>query len=204
MKKLLIFILLVFFSTLSHAQNTNERTNSNCMIGIASNIGINRVIRFQNDFRDEATYHGKTAFSYGINYFRSISPNIRLNLGVYYSSYRISFGYPISLFPEGPSFLETLNIISVPILFNAYSNKNYFLSFGPLIDFTLPRKSRWTDAQNGIGFSLGVGKEFLIKNFSLDISPNVEIHSILPFSLVHYQQRLLVFGLKLGLNFNLE
>ena len=182
-----------------------EKTNPKSMLGISSNIGFNRVARFQTVFGDMSTYDGKAALSFGINYFRSLSPKIKIQFGLYYSNFKVKFGFPTMLFPEGLSLMETLQTITVPILFDAYSKKNFFASFGPLIDFNLPRgRSKFTDTQDGLGFSLAAGKEFRIKKLTLDLSPNIEIHSLFPFSSVPGQQRLFVYALKLGFNLDLD
>jgi hypothetical protein len=203
MKKLIMFLLFVSFAALLQGQF--EKTNPISMIGISSNIGINRVVRFEPVFGDESTYDGKTAVSYGINYFRSLSPKIRVQVGAYYSTFKVRFGFPITLFPEGLTLMETLHTVTVPILVNAYSKKNFFVSFGPIVDFNLPReRSRFTDTQDGVGFSLAAGKEFTINKFTIDLSPSLEIHSLFPFSSVLGQQRFFVYAVKLGFNLNLD
>jgi hypothetical protein len=101
---------------------------------------------------------------------------------------------------------ETLKTISIPVLLKKYYPGNYFIRFGSMIEFGLPRKGEFmiTDAQTGFGLSVGVGKEILIKKFSFDISPNLDLHSVIPFSSHLFQQKLIVFGLKIGLNYNLD
>ena len=108
--------------------------------------------------------------------------------------------------PPINSKIEEFKNITIPILFNCHSSRNYFLSLGPLFDFDLPRNSTFelTDSQSGLGFCLAGGKEFMIHKFSIDIAPNLEIHSLVPFKTIEYQQRLLVLGLKIGFNFNLD
>ena len=101
--------------------------------------------------------------------------------------------------------METLHTVTVPILVNAYSKMNFFVSLGPIIDFNLPReRSKFTDTQDGVGFSLAAGKEFRINKFTIDLSPSLEIHSLFPFSSVSGQQRFFVYAAKLGFNLNLD
>jgi len=68
------------------------------------------------------------------------------------------------------------------------------------VDFDLTRKS-WIDSQNGLGLTLGAGKEFMVRDYIIDLVPNIQIHSVIPFNSVKEQQRLMVVGLKIGFGF---
>jgi len=59
------------------------------------------------------------------------------------------------------------------------------------------------DAQTGFGLTLGAGREFRTRWITFNISPGLELHSVVPFTEDTYHQRLFVAGLKIGLSYNL-
>jgi hypothetical protein len=171
------------------------------MLGAYSTIGLNQTIRFTSVPPDyfEGDYHGRISYSLGVKFSRFISRNAKIELAACYSVNRIAYVLPKIYNPEGDFYLETIKIFNVPIIYKRYFNNSYFLDFGTIIDIGLPRSSLWTDTQTGFGLIAGAGKEFSMRDFTLDISPNMELHSLLPFSSVEYQQRLLVIGFKVEL-----
>ena len=171
------------------------------MIGAYSTLGLNQAIRFTSVPSDyfDGDYHGRISYSLGIKLSRLISQNSKIELAACYSINRIAYEFPKIVNPDGEVYLETIEIFNVPIIYKRYLNNNYFVSFGTIIDIGLPRNSLWTDTQTGFGLIAGAGKEFSMRDFTLDISPSMELHSVLPFSSVEYQQRLLVIGFKVEL-----
>jgi len=171
------------------------------MLGAYSNIGFNQAIRFTSVPSDyfDGDYHGEISYSLGVKFSRFLSQNSKIELAACYSVNKMAFEFPKIVNPKGEVYLETIKIFNIPIIYKRYLNKRYFLSFGTIIDIGLPRNSLFTDTQTGFGLIAGAGKEFSMRDFTLDISPNIELHSVLPFSSVGYQQRLLVIGFKVEL-----
>jgi hypothetical protein len=199
MKKAAVFLfsVLVYGTVYSQSQDYNSKM----MIGIFTNTGINQPVRFHrisSEFEPRA-YHGSGSYSAGIKFSKFLSYKYKLELGAVYSVYKVGFEDPEFIPYNGIVFHETFETFSIPIILKTYFNNNYFLGTGTMIDIGLPRNSLFTDTQTGFGFSIGGGKDFIFKNFILDLTPNIEIHSVLPFSYVSGQQRLVVFGIRLGL-----
>ncbi len=197
---------ILFFFVLIHGSVYSQDSgyNSNIMIGVFTNVGINQPIRFQkvSNASDSRVYHGNGSYSAGVKFSKSFSSKYKLELGAVYSVHKVGFEDPEYMPPTGIVYHETFETFNIPIILKTYLKNNYFLSIGTLIDIGLPRNSLWTDTQTGFGLNFGGGKDFLIKNFILDITPNLEIHSVVPFSSVSGQQRLVVFGIRVGLNNN--
>ena len=203
MKKTLLIIFSISVFQLIYCQIDDDFsiTNPKNYFGFYSNIGISRPIQFTPS-DDVLIYHGRESYSVGVKYLRLFSHTLKLEFGASLSKYKVRMetkdDYPI---PNIEPFSETLSTISIPILLRLSNFKNYFLSFGPLIEFDLPRGSEWIlDTQSGIGSTLSLGKEFSLKNITLEISPNLEIHSLIPFKVEDNKQRMLVFGIKSGIN----
>jgi hypothetical protein len=208
MKKMILLIIFIAFSQMIQSQDKVDVANmgSKNLIGLYSNIGVNQPFRFKN-LSENDWFHGKEFFSLGLHYHKTLSQRLKLDVGINYSKYKVKIEAPDDW--TGPSitpFSESFAMITVPIQIRLYSLKNYFLSFGSLIDFDLARKSDWpfTDTQSGLGLSLGVGKELIINKFSFDIIPNIAIHSLIPFKSENYQQRLFEIGLKIGINYKIN
>jgi hypothetical protein len=170
------------------------------MIGVYTNVGINQPIRLSS-FDDEISYFGRGSYTAGVKFSRLLSSRNKIEVGACYSVHKVAFTFAFDPDPKRkPS--ETFETFNIPIILKDYLKNNLFLSAGTIIDIGLPRHSLFTDTQTGFGLSIGVGKEFYVKNFIIDISPNLEIHSLVPFSSVSGQQRLTVLGLRIGINNN--
>jgi len=205
MKRLTVFVFFVlFFTTIfSQEQSSKDDIRPNNVFGFFSNFGICQPVG-SHVATDIVTPHGKEAYSLGFRYQRPISKKFSIETGICYSKYAIInhlVDHNINDYLH-----EILKTISVPVLLRQYYPNNYFLRFGSMIEFGLSRKGEYgiTDAQTGFGISIGAGKEFFLNKFSLDIAPNLDIHSIIPFSSHLFQQKLIVLGLKIGLCYNLN
>jgi hypothetical protein len=206
MKKLALLIFLAFLSKAIYSQNqiSFDKVLPNNLIGFYTNLGVVDPFSFQKKSVDDF-FHGKESLSIGFKYQRSLSKKLKLDLSLRYSKYKIVTEGPENIPPYPGPFTELFETITIPVTIKMYFPKEYFLSFGPLIDFNITKEtdSFFKDPQSGFGLSFGVGKEFLISKFTFDISPNLEIHSLLPFNSTDHQ-RLLFGGLKIGLNFWLD
>ena len=125
----------------------------------------------------------------------------KIEIGACYSVHKVALAFTFDPNPNNEA-SETFETFNVPIILKHNLKNSYFLAAGTIIDIGLPRRSLFTDTQTGFGLSMGGGKEFKVKNFIIDITPNLEIHSVVPFSSVSGQQRLTVLGLRIGINNN--
>jgi len=171
------------------------------VIGVLTNVGINQPIRFSSS-DDEISYYGRGSYTAGVSFLRCISSKNIIEIGACYSVHKVAFELSMIPNPGEKKPTGTFETFNIPINIKSLLKNNYFLSYGTIIDIGLPGNSSFTDTQTGFGLNFGAGKEFQILNFLFDITPNMEIHPVLPFSSVAKQQRLLVFGLRLELKNN--
>jgi hypothetical protein len=201
MRKTIFFIFLIFIDTLVYSQNQDFKRL--ITISVYSKIGMNQPIRLTRKYvtEDVGPFHGKESWSAGLKCSGMLSRKLRLEIAAGYALHSAGFELSPPIYPESKIYPETIRTYNIPITLLRYFRKYFFMSFGTIMDFEVPRKSYWIDSQNGFGFSLGVGKEFHVRNVVMELTPNLELHSVIPFNSVKDQQRFLVFGLKVGLGY---
>jgi len=201
MKRLgLLFPLLMTFAFANSQDTVFYKRYS---IGAFSEIGLNQPIRLTRKYvtEDIGPFHGKQSVSMGLTFSKKITQILRLEIGTGYSIHKCGFELSPPIYPESKIYPETIKTFTLFVSVYKYFRRNYYLNFGTGVDFEVPRKSYWIDSQNGFGFNLSGGKEFVVRDSEINLSPNLEIHSVLPFHTVKGQQRMIVFGLKAGLRF---
>jgi len=197
-------IFLVIFVILCSAGNAqDEGFDRNIRIGAYASAGMNQPIRLIRKYvtEDVGPFHGEESWSAGLKFSGMISQNMRIEFAAGYSVHKAGFELSPPVYPESKIYPETIRTYNLPVTLYRYLTRNFFIRAGTIIDFELDRRSYWIDSQNGIGFTAGAGTELHAGNFFIDIAPNLELHSLIPFNEVMYQQRLLVFELKLGLGY---
>jgi len=201
MKNRILPVLFVLLYTTTYAQDKDYIRN--IITGAYINTGINQPIRLtrKDVTEDVGPFHGGLSWSAGLKFSGMVSPKMRLEFGAGYSVHKAGFELSPPIYSESRTYPETIMSYNLPVTLYRYLNNNFFISAGSIIDLELNRNSYWIDSQKGIGFSIGAGKEFHIKSFVIDLAPNLELHTLIPFNGVEYQQRLLVFGLKLGIGY---
>jgi hypothetical protein len=178
--------------------------NKNITIGVYTNIGVNKLIRFTSKYvtGQIGPFHSMASYCAGLNISRSLSRNIRIEIAACYSLHKVGFELSPPIYTDSKIYTETFETVNIPIIFYRYLKNNYFLRLGTITDFSLTRNSEWIDTQSGFGMSIGAGKEICINNFSINLTPNLEIHSLLPFNSFKDKQRLFVLGLGIGFRYN--
>jgi hypothetical protein len=205
MKKLILLINFVSLCALMHSQDQiiKEKSQSKNEIGIYSRIGICELTRHQEQ-QGIASAHGKEVLQYGLSYIRTISKDVKLETGVFYSRYTI-----VNHIIDEPDLhfyaTEYMHLISIPILFRYYFQGNIYVSGGTTLDLVSSRTGGWvlTDSQNGFSLSIGAGKEIFVNRISFYFEPNFILHAVVPFSGNLIQQKFFVPGFKLGINYNI-
>ena len=204
MKKSVLLILFAPLYVVTYSQDPGKNLKAENVIGIYSDIGICQPLG-HNRHGGIVSSNGKEAFSLGLKYLKPISQKLKLETGICYSKHTIV--NHLVLEPDlNDNLTESLRTISIPVLLKRYYPKNYFISLGTMIDFTLSRAGGWaiTDPQSGLGLILGAGKEILIDKFSIDIEPNLAIHSLTPSHNLKNRQRLFFLGLNIGLDLKID
>jgi hypothetical protein len=196
-------LLILFLLTFASVKSQDTIINKRFIIGTFSEVGLNQPIRLTRKYvtEDVGPFHGNESVSMGLTFSRMITQKLRLEIATGYSIHKCGFELSPPIYPESKIYPETIKTFTLSASVYKYFRRNFFINFGPGVDLEVPRKSYWIDSQNGFGFNLSVGKEFVVRNFEIDLSPNLEMHSILPFHSVKGQQRLFVLGLKAGIRF---
>jgi hypothetical protein len=208
MKKVTLLLICISILQMTRSQDKVSKADldSESLVGIYATLGLNQPFYF-NKPPEGNWFQCKESFSFGVNYLKTLIQNLKIDAGIYYYKYNIRIEAPDDPdIPEIAPYTESLAMVTIPIQIRFYFPKNYFFSFGSLIDFNLPRDRDWPDInpQSGFGLTLGAGKEIIINNFTLDIIPNLGIHSLIPFRSKENQQRLFEAGLKIGINYKIN
>jgi hypothetical protein len=203
MRRFVIFILLisVFGISFSQEQSKNSTIQRGSRFGIYFDLG--KCQPFYLD-KSDVGYIGKESYSFEIHYLKSFSRHINFEIGLSFWSYKV-YVNPIQL-PGSPApITESYNALSIPILYDLFSNHLYHFGIGTIVDFPLPHKTYInTDAQSGLGLVINLGKEFQIGKFAFDASPNLGIHSLVRFKSENVNHVMIQYGLKIGINYNLK
>ena len=203
-KKGFLILLCVLASGSVYPQDTD--TGGGFRAGVIGFGGWNLPVRMTDRYITEETspWHGNQAWSAGIHLSWMITGFYRMEIAPRYSWHRTGFELSPPIYDEKTIYTETFELISIPLTFKRYIDKQYFISSGTIIDFAFSGKPERVDPQSGIGLSLGAGKEFRIKNFVIDVSPFAELHSIVPFESEDNQQRLFLGAMRISVSYNLK
>jgi hypothetical protein len=205
MKQLIFLIIFSIYCGIAFSQDDQLKNDTawDWRIGLSANIGFGQLMHFAK-VMDDGSYIGKESSSYGIQFCKNFSFKNSIKFGVLYSSYTVRYESG-PFVPTPMRVTENFNSIFIPVLYNRSFKHLFHLGIGTTVEFELPRKSDYTDSQSGFGLITEFGKEFLIKRFALDISPNLEMHSLIPFTnSIDDQLRIFVFGVRFGLYYNLK
>ena len=203
-----LIILFVLANKLKSQDITNNYKNQ---IGISSNI--NFLSYFQGETKTifiemphervkvNLSPHVISNYNLIIVYNRYISRNFKLVTGIRYSEFIIHDQFkPLESYEK-----EKLITITIPVFLREIFKRDFFVDLGTILDFDLKRSLHsFTEVQNGFGFAISVGKIFKIRRVSVEISPDLEIHSVIPFRSDLYSQKLVIAGIHLGLLYSLK
>jgi len=197
---LLLFVILPFAALFAQESEFDRSIRA----GFYAGGGINMPVRLTTKYITEETspWHGFGSLSAGVRFSGMVSPEYRIEIAASWSHHKTGFELSPPIYDEPKVYTETFETISVPVTFKRYLQNDFFLSAGTIVDFALDDKPVRLDAQTGFGLTLGAGREFRTRWITLDLSPGLELHSVVPFTEDTYHQRLFVAGLKIGLSYN--
>lgn len=202
MRKLTLFLLVVLkFAALFSQESEFDRS---IRAGFYAGGGINMPVRLTTKYITEETspWHGFESLSAGVSFSGMVSPVYRIEIAASWSHHKIGFELSPPIYYESKVYNETFETLSIPVTFKRYLRDNFFLSAGTIVDFAMDDKPIRLDTQTGFGLTLGGGREFRTRWSTIEISPGLELHSVVPFTEDTYHQRLFVAGLKIGLSYN--
>jgi len=202
MKRTILFLLIVLpFAALFAQEKEFDRS---IMAGVYAGGGINMPVRLTTKYITEETspWHGFESLSAGVRFSGMVSPEYRIEIAACWSFHKIGFELSPPIYDESKIYTETFETISIPVTFKRYLRNNFFFSAGTMVDFALNGKPVRLDAQTGFGLTIGAGREIRTRWVTIDFSPGLELHSVVPFNEDNYHQRLLVAGVKIGFSYN--
>jgi hypothetical protein len=204
MKKAIFSLAFCSIVLATYAQDSDF--NRSFRIGISTSLGINQPIRFEKSYVN-ATFHGKMTSSFNLDFTKFLANKNAIKVGILYSKsfVEVKFIAQGGMPPVSPH-TESFKIISIPISYNFYFPKLYYIGIGTILDFEIPDLNEMiiTDRQSGFGLTLEAGKELRIKRVTINISPSLQLHSFAPIQTSTAQQRLFVAALNIGINYNLK
>ena len=202
MKRIILVLLVVFSFTALFSQE--GKLGRDIKAGVYAGGGINMPVRLTTKYITEETspWHGFASYSAGVSFSGMVSPENRIEIAASWSHHKTGFELSPPIYDESKIYTESFETLNIPVTFKRYLRNNFFLSAGTMVDFALGDKPVRLDVQTGIGLTLGAGREFRTRWITLDLSPGLELHSVVPFTEDTYHQRLFVAGLKIGLSYN--
>ena len=203
MKRIILVVLVVFSFTALFSQE--GKFDRSIKAGVYAGGGINMPVRLTTKYITEETspWHGFASYSAGVSFSGMVSPVYRIEIAASWSHHKTGFELSPPIYDESKIYTESFETLNIPVTFKRYLRNNFFLSAGTMVDFALGDKPVRLDVQTGIGLTLGAGREFRTRWITFNISPGLELHSVVPFTEDTYHQRLFVAGLKIGLSYNL-
>jgi len=193
MKTTLMIFCFILFCLKPFSQTKNRVS-----ISFAS---ANNGLEIDEGWLGDMGHSGKGGKLYDLKYARQINKFFSIESGFEYSINKIE----TVTFPDGMNHYKESNIkmLSIPVYCDLTIWKYFFLDAGPTIDFELHRQtSESTYNQSGIGFGLGIGGRYTLKNFTVSLNPFYQKHLILRSKKGAYHENLWESGIKLGLGYN--
>lgn len=193
MRKLFL-ILFIAFSANSFGQSNHE-------ISISFSSGENDLIMFQQ-LVGTGSHSGTGYFTLGAHYLRSVNSWLDLETGLIYGYHNITIEPAFTGTPVDPIY-ENMSIASIPLLARANFWNYFYFNAGALVDLDFSN-SQYLDDQTGIGLKMGVGFHYRFKpGLGVYINPILTSHSLIPFSMDQYHERLFESGIRIGISYKL-
>jgi hypothetical protein len=190
LKKLLLPLLLAFFSLSAFSQTQNE-------VRLYFGITDSKLLR-SDELIGGASYDIENSYEFGFRYLLEVTDNLALETGLnYWQGDVLITSAPM---PEQTTRTEALQTTSIPIFANFTFLDYFFVNGGPVMDFQ-GSESESVDPQAGIGVGFGLGAQYAFNNFNIYVNPNFRRYAVIPFEEEDYHQKLTSFGVQLGVGY---
>ncbi|MEK6482494.1 outer membrane beta-barrel protein [Catalinimonas sp. 4WD22] len=193
---ILSFLCACFFSS-GFAQH---------QIGISGSVDATNAVYFES-LDGAGGSDGGTGYSLSLAYYYSINQNWTLQSGLTYRNAKHTITPNL---PPGEMVADqdySRNLISIPVVFRRYfgeSNTRFFLDLGGSFDFERNVPS-WLDDNSGVSILFSPGLEQKLNDsFALNLAPQMQIHSLIPFQQDNHQRRLIAAGIEISLLYSLH
>jgi len=193
---LIIFLLLpsILFS------QDNVSNNPKVKLGLTFSASPSIQIFTLFDSEDDPTISGYDFFSAGAMGLFSLNKFVAVETGFLYSRGRFEI-VPWGAHPQ--VFSEHLSLVSIPVELRSTFFRYFFATGGIQFDFDFSEPGELQN-QSGLGILLGTGFNYDFKNgLSLFLEPKVKIHSMISYTRVFANDRIIETSIRLGLLYSL-
>ncbi len=198
MKVKLMFVFIALLTvTFSHSQKKNEVR----FLGGFASSGIFSLE--DDDIVGGERYVSDTQIplEIGVKYLRNITPKFRIETGILLSKTKVQMTNYYDM-PNRPNTIdyENLKVLQIPLYANYSFWKYFFVNGGFLLSFD---KSNGTiDSQSGIGYGIGFGTEYAVKDFVFYLNPNFKrCTAFVPFHKEDYHEKFTELGVEFGIGY---
>lgn len=198
-----ILFLLLITCNFSNAQKTSG-DKKNGKIGISfSSFGESDVIRFE-DLDGAASYNSDSFYTLGINYIHPLNNWLEIETGLEYSNHTISIQPNLPPDMDDSPYNADFSLLNIPLTLRANFLTYFFINGGLMLDLDTSN-SKSIDRQTGIGGLLGIAAKYDFDfGATVFINPYLKAHSLILFSPENHPQRLMEFGFRFGITFDLK
>ncbi len=191
----MLFYIFLLSNFLANAQGRSE-------IGVSFTKGENDLVMFQL-LEGAASHYGRGFYGAGFHYFKSLNSWLDFETSIDFGYHKISIE-PAFIGITVEPIRDEIFLTSLPFKLRAIFLKFFFVNAGVLIDWDF-FTSQYLDNQTGFGATLGIGAAFRFKSgVGLFVTPNLKAHSLIPFSLDEYHERLLESSFQFGVSYKLK
>lgn len=196
---LTVFLVMVVF-------NLKAQEKPTTWLGLNASVLSGELIRYGGELVGAANYNSQVGYQLGVSFIKSLNSRFDVETGVEYSQ----SSFKISYIGESGQLIKVrepahVHLITIPLNLRINFGHRFFTSAGFLIDQQFnTEKSASIDNQSGLGVNLKIGRDFQISpTTAISIAPEFLLHALVPFSPETYQQKLTVFGIRMGYKFGL-
>ncbi|RKE57361.1 outer membrane beta-barrel protein [Sphingobacterium detergens] len=105
---------------------------------------------------------------------------------------------------ERKIYSSNLHVLEIPLEARLSFLKYFYANAGPILHFQL-NSNDLVDKQTGVGVTIGVSTKVpLSQRFAVSLSPHYKMYSLIPFQSENYHDRTHIFGVEVGLVFNIR
>lgn len=175
-------------------------------VGLSASVDATNAFRFAS-LDGGSSSDGGTSYSLALSYWLPLNNpwNLQTGLGYLHARHTIIPNTP----PDEvvPDWEVQRSLISIPFVFRRYFGSHttrLYVDFGSSIDFErdVPEE---LDNNSGLSLFFSPGLEQQLGNtFSLNLAPQFQLHSLIPFQKETYHQRLIAAGVALSLLYSLD
>ncbi len=192
MKRIILGILLLN-SVLALSQGKSE-------LSFSVTTGENEMIMF-HALDGAATHRGEGFFALNMHYRKPIKEWLDFESGLAFAYHSVVVE-PLSIYDILP-IKEEMYLASIPIGVKFNFLRYFFVNAGTLVDIDFT-SSNHLDDQSGIGASLGASTIYRFDNgIGIFAMPCIRMHSLIPFTMGNYHERLLESGIQFGISYRL-